>query len=501
MVPGRSLTPPYNPAPMEPEAAREHAQSAVAALRAANRAALVLDDVDLGMGLEQQLFFAFRDERPLAGLGSLVSRQLAALVRTSVAVPAALVSLRSGTPEHAAAFLVRQPVHLEVIDRIGLALKARGGPPVIAVLTGRAEQDVRPSAPGLVRLKSLLQPRRMAGLAGYQSRLLASATSLRRAVVGELGTQLGARAVEVALSELPRIAMATAAFHSAVDRLKPAVVGAFDEVGTWARILPAVAGSMGIPSLDVPHAEAADAAAIVGAGYDRMAVYGPRSSAVLRAAQIDARRIVEVGAPRFDALVERTGAFGPPASPPRVLFAAQYVAGALSAEGFRLGYEGALAAAERLAPSTLIIRPHPAEPPGAAAALVAGLPRPAQVSVEVEANRSLHDLLDGAWVLVTAWSNSVFEAALAGIPSISVVPGNISDPAQFVAEGLAIGATTPQEAADAADRLRDPVERSTVIDRARAALGPHLGNIDGHASDRIADLVTTMIRGRSHGEP
>ena len=45
--------------------------------------------------------------------------------------------------------------------------------------------------------------------------------------------------------------------------------------------------------------------AIQGISYDRFAVFGPAAASVLRQADVDGSRIVEVGAPRFDALVAR----------------------------------------------------------------------------------------------------------------------------------------------------------------------------------------------------
>jgi hypothetical protein len=232
-----------------------------------------------------------------------------------------------------------------------------------------------------------------------------------------------------------------------------------------------------------------------------MAVYGPRGAGVLRDAGIPPKRIVEVGAPRFDALSARFLGSASPVAPPRVVFAAQYLAGGMTPDALRLGYLGAIAAAERLAPSDLIVRPHPAEPPGTIAAVVAEGPRPELVRIEVEASRSLHDLLDGAWLLVTAWSNSAFEAALLGVPAIAIVPTGVVDPVRLAAEDLAVGVATPEQAADEADRLRDPAERFAVVERARAALAQHIGPPDGLASSRVAILMITMAALRPEGAP
>jgi len=270
---------------------------------------------------------------------------------------------------------------------------------------------------------------------------------------------------------------------------------AFDEVGTWGRILPAVAARHGLASLDLPHAEVADADAVRGAGYDRLAVYGPRAATRLAEAGIDRGRIVVIGAPRFDALVGTGGevdAMVQPDAAGPVVFAAQYVAGAMTAEGLRTCLSAAAAAAGALAPSDLVIVPHPAEPHGTIAALAAAQTLPPGVRLRI-ADDGLHAALRGARLLVTGWSNSVFEAALLGVPSISVSPGGVA-PVDFAAEGLAIGVSDAAEAARAAAALLDPAARAEAVRRARASLPEHLGPLDGRAAERAARLVRELER-------
>jgi hypothetical protein len=311
-----------------------------------------------------------------------------------------------------------------------------------------------------------------------------------------VGAERSAELRRIAVSEAARIALGAAGLLSVVRRWHPALLAAFDEIGTWARILPVVARRHGIPSLDLPHAEAADAEAIRGAAYDVMATYGPRATAVLRQAEVPAERIVEIGAPRFDPLVALTRARPDAGRSPqdrRIVFAAQYLTGAMTRPSLRDCYRAALAAADALGVA-LVVVPHPAEEPGTAADLVAEDGPDGQTEVLVAEPGDLHRRLIGAELLVTGWSNSVFEAAVAGVPAVTVNPGGIA-PVDFAADGLSIGVTDADAAARAAHSLRDETTRRAVVRRARTVAEERLGALDGRASARAARLMLSMARG------
>jgi hypothetical protein len=110
------------------------------------------------------------------------------------------------------------------------------------------------------------------------------------------------------------------------------------------------------------------------------------------------------------------------------------------------------------------------------------------------ATTGLHHELPGAWLLVTGWSNSVFEAAIAGVPAMTVAPPNVA-PVDFASGGLSIDAADPAEAAGVALRLLDHDVHQAAVERARAALEPRLGSLDGRATRRAADLVRELIEG------
>jgi hypothetical protein len=104
---------------------------------------------------------------------------------------------------------------------------------------------------------------------------------------------------------------------------------------------------------------------------------------------------------------------------------------------------------------------------------------------------TLHAELPGAFVLVSGPSNTVFEASLAGVPSILVDPRD-TDPGTFAADGLAIGVADGAAAGSAARSLRDSGFRAAVLQRAREASVPYLGPPDGRAAERTAELILEL---------
>jgi hypothetical protein len=494
--------PTHRPAPAE---ARAMAAALVAVLAEQSPSSMRLGAIDLGPALEQRLFFAIRD-----GSAAAPSR-VRAVVQPAIGLGQALAALtlsllprrRAKVGQRPIVALIRQPARMRILGPIDAALRDRGAEPIAIVTVGQAAGGSDAGRHG-TRLTDLLVPRAVAGVAAYTTRLrpgLAGAEPAWSEIVG----QDEARVLRgLAEAELPLVAIGAAGIRSAIERWRPSLLVAFDEVGTWSRILPAAARVHGVPTLNLPHAEAADPVAIAGAAYDRFAVFGPRAAAVLRDAGIDAARIVETGAPNFDALAVRprpepdagqvagTASDGSP-RPRRILLAAQYVHRGMTRDALEACHRGALAAARAVASAEVVVLPHPLQAPGQIEAIVGGIAPPPGVAVRVEHDAGLHDCIDGAWLLVTGWSNSVFEAALRGVPSLMVDPEHRS-PVRYAEEGLGIAADTEAGAEAAARALLDPARRRATLERSAAALEQHLGASDGGASARTASLMLAMAR-------
>jgi hypothetical protein len=480
---------------LPPAEARAIAGELVRRFAARAPGALELRGVDLGPALEQQVFFALRDgagEAGVAGRGPVGG--FLALARAGGAFALSLVPRGSAAPgADPIVAIIRLPARMTILDPIEAELRRRGSGLATVRVARAAEGAAGPRSP---RLLDLLHPGSTAGVVAYQPRL---AAALRR-IAGAPGPGLDARSAAtlrvVVARELPRIAIGVAAVESLIHRWRPSLLIAFDEVGTWSRIIPAVARRHGVPSLNLPHAEAADPIAIAGADYDTFAVFGPRAAAVFVAAGIDANRIARIGAPHFDGLIARPMAQLPEAtagSPRRILFAAQYVQGAMTRSGLEACHRAALSIAAAVAPAEVIVVPHPVQPPGQIEGIVADVPAPPGIAVRVDATAGLHASIDDAWLLVTGWSNSVFEAALRRVPTI-MVDADHASPVAYATEGLAIGVATEAAAASAARALLDPDFRAATIDRAVAALATHLGPLDGRSSARAAELIESMAR-------
>jgi hypothetical protein len=472
----------------EPNEARELASALVASLAEAEPQLLRLNDIALAGALEQQLFFALRDGMPAPGSLRAATHALALGRATGATVLGTARSIRrSAVGADGVLVLIREPTHDPVVAGIAGEL-AGDGIPLAVLRSGRAASMSAPQGLPSAPLAAFVDVR--SGVALWRLQALLAARTARATgswpqIVGDANAA-GLRAV---LSrELPRIALGAAALAGAVRVWRPRVLVAFDEVGTWARLLPAVAQADGVVSLDLPHAEAADAAAIRGAGYDRMAVYGARAAGVLRAAGVEDHRIVEIGAPRFDRLVQASRHAAPAAERRKVVFAAQYETGRMTRALLEATQRAAFEVARAVAPAELVLVPHPA------AGEPVRLPEPqAGVGVRLAPGGLHHELL-GAWLLITGWSNSVFEAAIAGVPAMTVAPPGTA-PVAYASDGLALDAADPPAAVAEAMRLLDPEAHRTMVERARAALESRLGPLDGAATERAAGLVRELIGG------
>jgi hypothetical protein len=479
---------------VEAAAARERASLLVEVLTRRSPGLVEVDGIGIGTALEQQLFFALRDGPAMPGPAGRLAADSAGLARLVAASAASTLSrLRSPAAGRPMAVLVRDPIHYVVLTRLAAELSRLAGGTLVMLRVGRAAA-VKPSG-GLFapRLAGLLDPSQVPNLALFQARV---AARLRGA------TTTWPESVRlVAERELPRIALGALALGSVARRWRPSLLVTLDEIGTWARLLPEVARRHGVPSLDLPHAEAADPAAIRGAGYDRMAVYGERAAAVLEEAGIGRERIVQIGAPRFDALLANglpplAAVTSHHAGPRRVIHAAQYVTGAMTAAVMAECSRAALAVASAAAPAELVVVPHPADPNGSV--LAPALDHPG-VTVRTADRETLQDVLPGAWAMVTGWSNSVFEAAIAGVPSITVDPGGVA-PVDFASAGLARGADGAAAAAEVAVSFLDEEVWQAAIGQAREALTAHIGPLDGCATHRAARLMLEMA-GSPVGSP
>jgi hypothetical protein len=486
------------------EEERREAHRLVESLSADDGRLTRIGAIQLAPALEHAIFVALRQ-------GALDGPEPPAILKgpTAVAAPYARLARAAAQAARAGGGSIRQEggilvaveaeIHGRLLAPVAQELSRTDGPAVHVVVTSQ-NQVTNPGAFASVRrLPDVLRLRWLPTLAAHAVRVqraLPGATQRWREIDPARAKVLR----RFAVLALPRLALAAARLDSLVSSLHPRLLAAFNESGIWGRLVPAVAHAHGLPALDLPHAEAADPWGTMGVGYDVMAVYGPRAADVMGHAGVGSERIVQVGVARYDPLVRQYAQqyrnFS--AEPRRVIFAsAPAVVGALSmtpavkADVVR----AAVAATAAVAPAELIVKPHPTERDRVSEETLAELTIPDGVEVRIERARDLHDLLPEAWLLITGASQSVFEAAIVGIPSITVNTTGGPDPVTFAEEGIAIGATDGRSAAAAARDLLDPEHRRAAVMRARRALVARLGELDGHAVERTSRLIVELAAG------
>ncbi|HEX5041106.1 MAG TPA: hypothetical protein VFW95_13380 [Candidatus Limnocylindria bacterium] len=473
-----------SPGAAVPGAARRRAAEIVRSLRPADGCAIAVAGIDVGPALEQQVYFALRDQDPAAtGIS-------AALKRRALPVGALLASLRPRRrprPDRGGVLLlIRGEVHARAFAPVAEALGEHPDLPVVTVRVGQAAASRDPRIRATPRLVDLMEGA-PARAALRSSRL---ATSLARRVA-ELEPSIG----RVVREQVPRLAVAAAGLRSATEAVRPRLLVTYDEAGSWGRLLVAEGRRSGVPVLDLPHAELVNPEILVGADFDAMAVYGTASRDLALAAGVQATRVRVVGSVRHDQLAamagERRRDAG--ASELRITFAAQYPTAGIADTTLEAALHDTLIAAGSVAPAIVRIVPHPIGPPG----LVQRWLRTAQVldgvRVDERAAGDLYEALLDSDLLVTVTSQSVLEAAVVGIPAVSIQPPGSELAFPYAAERIADVALDATALAERFAALRSPVAAAAAVDRARANVARHLGPMDGRAAQRSAELVAELV--------
>ena len=449
-------------------------------LTRAPRELLTVDGIDLAPALEQVIFAALRAPDPRRALPAAYARVARAAV--DGLLPDAAID---GSD---LLVVLLNSVHLQVFAPVRAAL-AEMAPNLRVgfVRVSRAAADTRLA--DLPRADRHLAPRQIPALFRLVGRRPRIVASLRDAWAPRVGAPAAGWLADLAGDAVVRLGIEGLRLDAVLQEARPRVVATYDEINAYSRLLTVLADHHGAVSLDLPHAEAANPHAIAGVRYDWMAVFGRRAAEVLAASGFPPARVVEVGAARFDALLRRHVAA--PDSPARIVMAAQSEMGPMTREARARILQIAVAAAAVVRPAVVQVRPHPVESAKAWFEIVSRAQRQARVEVRIE-EAELHELLPGAFALVTGWSNSVFEAVIAGVPAITahVTPG--APVASFAAEGIALQATSENEATAIAERLSDAAQRGQVVSAARERLEPHLGPLDGQAAYRTAALIKRL---------
>ena len=471
------------------------AAALVARLPASASRALRWWGIDLRPSAEHVLYAALRQPSvPTIDDRLGLARPLGRLARDARQVLRALARSRSEST-HLAVF-VTQPVHATLFAPIAARLPGRLSVRVIdARMQGRASNRITAADEAL---SAHLDAVHLPSLARHAVSVQRHLREVPEGWTDLVDPERAGRLAAILRRGLPLVALDAARVVTFMRRRRPTVIACFSESGLLARIVPAAAkAAQGATRVvDLPHAEAADPPGMVGTEYDGVAVYGPRAANVMAVAGIPPERVVEIGPLRYDALLSRPPT-SPSESPRRVVLASQPgdpAKPAFHPDVKREVLRAAIAASGALGPAELLIVPHPTETDRVTQEFLAQTTMPDGVEARVERTGTLHEALDGAWVLITGASQAVFEAIVSGVPAMTVNATGGPDPVSFAREGIAMGASTVEEAVALTQRLLEPGRREASVAAARAALGDRLGPLDGQAAARAADWLIGFVK-------
>lgn len=444
---------------------------------------LRLDRIDLTAAVEHSLYAALRapSEEPVHRLGSIraVARVLHAAARSTAERP------RRG--RSAILILVHAAIHLEMLQPVMAVFRDRGLPEPTVMRAGF--QTAMPAERALRAVERTFDATWVRPLTRHAASVRAILPSATAAWDELVDSALSQRLRRVTAAAAPRLALSAARIDSALRQTDARLIACFNESGIWSRLVPAAAHANGLSAVDLPHGEFADPWGIAGASFDALGVYGSRAARVMEMGGIEADRIKVVGSTRYDAFMARLQSNSHPLPSPRIVLASQPLKDSAGmTRSVKAGIvTAAIAAAAALAPARLELCLHPLERDTVATEAINRARVPDAVKVSV--NADLYSVLPSASLLITGWSQSVFEAAIAGIPSIVVCPTGSLDPAGYAADGLASVAHGAPDIAAVARRLHEPEHRRVAVELARRSLRARLGILDGRAAERVADLL------------
>ena len=284
------------------------------------------------------------------------------------------------------------------------------------------------------------------------------------------------------------------AADTALELLQPEVVVVGNDRWWGGQAFVQLARRRGIPSVCVQDGVAGENASWWWLSADRMAAASEQLVEMLVRHGVPPERCRVTGQPRYDVLARSApddrraarAALGLDPSTFAVLFAAQ------SAHGpdYVWGVVSALLAVPGI---HVMLRPHPSDPSDLWERL-----RRAHGSERVTLHRTGDSLtlVRACDVLVTQHSTVVLEAALLGKPVITTEFGGLRGPAPVITAEIATQVRGLEGLTREVQRLATAVHapRPEPSQSRQGALKALVGPVDGHAGERVADLVAEVLQ-------
>lgn len=402
-------------------------------------------------------------------------------------------------------FVLAGPTLVPIFDRLGSHLRERHGLKVLGIETpqGGPDETIAPGTLERASLYAFSEPA-IPDAGRLDARRASRDTSRVAARLTELPTladlpppllQVLARRLRTTLiRDVTESVCHARLWQRALHHLRPRVLVAFNAYND--KLAPAVlqARHRGIPAMTLQHGiwgPLFKAAALL--PFDEVLIFGDYAREMLRPIAADHTRFIRTGHSLYDEVFEpvdgsqlRAELLGEREH--LVTVTTQPVELRLSTNESRWWLRGLADACEQLN-ALMVIKPHPHEE--------AALSRYRALSEQMTSVRliphgevSLEQLIAASDLLVTRFSTTAFEAALLGVPVMTVNLSGGPDQYPFAEEGAALGVAEYDQLLPALRSLLiDPQTRAKVLEGQQPFLDRHLGSRDGQATERIAERI------------
>jgi len=291
------------------------------------------------------------------------------------------------------------------------------------------------------------------------------------------------------------------AADTALDLLQPEVILVGNDRWWGGQTFVQLARQRGIPSVCVQDGVAGDHPSWWWLAADCMAVTNEQVVQGLVRHGVPAERCRVTGQPRYDFLArscadeQRTAraALGLEPATFAVLFAAQWMHGP--------DYVGGVVSALLAVPGIrVMLRPHPSDPRDLWDRLMR---RHGSERVTLHRADDILTLVRACNALVTQHSTVVLEAALLGKPVITTEFGGFHGPAPVIPDGIATQVRGLEDLTREVQGLATAVHapRPKPSRSPQVALAALVGPVDGHAAERVGELVAEMLQRAPYAVP
>ena len=476
-----------------------------------------------GMRAVREVAIQFRMSGPSVGLSLTPWRRVRAGWPSAPAEPGSVVCLTLG------------PTTVGLAEKLRAELAGSAGLPTTALVLDPADwtHAVRDFAGPCVAPHHFVHPDSVRAMAYHRASGMLrgwdrTARRLRlRETIGRRALVAMRRRLYLAIGlDLARVTVAMQQAERLMDRLQPSAVVSFHLYGHMLAPFVLEAKARGIPVIYVQHGVyLAKDRCLEPMEYDLNCVFGPASAEMFagrpgetvvvgqpqyaapegRIDRSDAARPPSYSAPPggLEGRIDRSDAVRPPSysappdGAPSILVATQprRPEDEDGGQADRWLY-GVVDAAERLG-ARAVIKPHPAETDISEYEALAREHSECVELLRADA-ASITDLLPTSAMLVTKDSTVVFDAAMAGVPAITINLSGRRDRFPFAEDGGAVGVYRYEDIQPALERLlRDPAAREALAATREAFLDRHIGCRDGKAIEMIAERIAGIVTRRA----